>query len=1119
MRIPEFSSRAHALTLALAVALFSGGALAATRCVPSLQPGCDAGVATIQAAIDSALPGDTIKVAPGDYTEVLFLPKGLQLLGAQAGTDARGREGQPESRILSLGSQLILQPGAAGSVIDGFTFHGGSFGIQTVPMQPVLLDGLHIRNNRFTAFRAVGIALGGSGDNITIDRNHLDGSSIDHPDNLITLVGPGPFHGFWLTNNKLVGGGPADMVGLGSGEGYRHVGPSATRTPLIRGNTFEGLSAGMLTGSALDRAEISDNEFRANRCLSLMAASAHTRIEGNRFVDNGSTAIMLGMPLPSPAPPDPGDWGAHHNTVTGNLVFNSAAPIPGRCAFGVGIVLSDGQAPGTMATNRLYGNAIVYNNGGLSYPGPETIDARNNYWGAADGPFHPVRNPTGSGNSVADQQAMWGGPGMVLFDPWLATSPVPVPPLPPARTWCVPGPQPGCDLDAPTIQAAINAAFPGESIRVAPGDYNENLSLPKRLQLIGAQAGVDARGRVGQPESRIVSPGGQLTLRGAPAGSVIDGFAFHGGFFGIQSEPMQATPLDGLQIRNNRFTGFMAGGIALWGGGADVTIDRNYVDGSGLDHADSLVSLRGAGPYPGFWLTNNEIVKGGSLGIGLQCNGSGILGPSVTRITSIRGNTFSGNFGAIVLLDDPLVSGEIGDNIFANNDHGVHAGFAHTTVAGNTFQGNAGFGIQVAARSHDNVVSGNRFIGNGATPGAGNGLIGSLTSTAVANNVFRDNNGAGVALFGPASSGNTITDNEFVGNAGSGLGAGPLMDSLVARNVFRANGAIGVGAMTIGSGATRNTITDNEFRDNASFGMRGTLGASLIARNTFTGNLGFAISLLSDITGNTITGNLILGNGVLGTCDNPIPAACGGGFHFGSGYLFPPVSNDISGNTISGNRVGAMYVGPNAIHTRDMRGNYWGATTGPFHAVYNPAGEGNAVIDQATDGSGPGRIPFDPWLMLEPGTTPLTLVEDVAASLSALLPKSAGSVDHSLSRAYEAVMQSLAPAYWSGDFELTDRGNKVFDEQKKAVKELEDVVKASVARSGVAREAIDDLLVSEEVLARTAINAAVSAGGNPREIDKAREALAQALSEQAAGRWDKAVDEYKKAWLFATHAA
>jgi hypothetical protein len=39
-----------------------------------------------------------------------------------------------------------------------------------------------------------------------------------------------------------------------------------------------------------------------------------------------------------------------------------------------------------------------------------TVDATNNWWGDATGPFHPVSNPGGLGNTVSD---------CVIFDPWL----------------------------------------------------------------------------------------------------------------------------------------------------------------------------------------------------------------------------------------------------------------------------------------------------------------------------------------------------------------------------------------------------------------------------------------------------------------------------------------------------------------------------------------------------------------------------------------------------------------------------------------------------------------------------------------------------------------------------
>jgi nitrous oxidase accessory protein NosD len=44
--------------------------------------------------------------------------------------------------------------------------------------------------------------------------------------------------------------------------------------------------------------------------------------------------------------------------------------------------------------------------------------------------------------------------------------------------------------DYQTIQAAINAAQPGDLILIAPGIYKENLTIRKSIELRGADAGV-----------------------------------------------------------------------------------------------------------------------------------------------------------------------------------------------------------------------------------------------------------------------------------------------------------------------------------------------------------------------------------------------------------------------------------------------------------------------------------------------------------------------------------------------------------------------------------------------------------------------------------------------------
>src|SRR5438105_3249100 len=77
-----------------------------------------------------------------------------------------------------------------------------------------------------------------------------------------------------------------------------------------------------------------------------------------------------------------------------------------------------------------------------------------------------------------------------------------------------------------TIQDAINAASPGDTIHVCAGLYPEPapgpLTINKRLTLLGAQAGVDARTRVG-PESVVTDPQGTSV---SASGVIIDGFTF-----------------------------------------------------------------------------------------------------------------------------------------------------------------------------------------------------------------------------------------------------------------------------------------------------------------------------------------------------------------------------------------------------------------------------------------------------------------------------------------------------------------------------------------------------------------------------------------------------------------
>ena len=111
----------------------------------------------------------------------------------------------------------------------------------------------------------------------------------------------------------------------------------------------------------------------------------------------------------------------------------------------------------------------------------------------------------------------------------------------PAATINVPG-------DYPTIQAAVAAANPGDTIQVAPGTYAvSGANINKALTLQGAQAGVDARdGRPAASES-IIAGSGFGTFHLSAADITFDGFTFSN----LQGRELDSTTnADNFTMRN-----------------------------------------------------------------------------------------------------------------------------------------------------------------------------------------------------------------------------------------------------------------------------------------------------------------------------------------------------------------------------------------------------------------------------------------------------------------------------------------------------------------------------------------------------------------------------------------
>ena len=297
-----------------------------------------------------------------------------------------------------------------------------------------------------------------------------------------------------------------------------------------------------------------------------------------------------------------------------------------------------------------------------------------------------------------------------------------------------------------TISAAVLAANPGDTIKVCPGVYNEQVFIGtnsmmqtlNNLKLVGAQAGVDARTRpfVVANESIIQHPCGPVQI--AADNVTLDGFTIQGstldptvfsmcfgagiwtnpGFSGtngghqilnnivqnnisgieLDSNCLNPTLVQFNLIQNNNNAGAGSGnGIQTSFGLCNATIDRNKSSG----HLNASMLLNTA--QSSLAISNNQLVGGtperiflanttmssitGNVSIGSTSSGTIHLFGGDSNIT-INGNTlFNGMRG--IFVDDPFAVGP---------NSGVQAHF-------NCIQGNSIAGLEVGSGGHSGILN------------------------------------------------------------------------------------------------------------------------------------------------------------------------------------------------------------------------------------------------------------------------------------------------------------------------------------------------------------------------------------------------------------------------------